>query len=956
MVAAAHGRQRGRRRPRWPPPVARLVGLCALSVGSAGDAVAATGSLGAAASASSRALSSGDDLAALAAVTGALLDAAVGAGDAPSLAAMATAAAAALAGAGACGAACAALGASPAASARRRRAAATARPGRRGRARGLANATSGVDLLGAVGDLRVGVLACAATDGATVARSTMAGLLDATRAVAAASAASPGGFELAIADAAADAAKFGDRAPARRSRCRTRRRPVARGRAGRAPTRRPRARGDRLPVQEQRRLLEASRRDAVLEGWAGAWLRAVWEGHTHVSFVTTRRPDEPRTTRAAGLLVDWLAAYAVAGLCYRLLVFPGGPACGDSDGDRAGCLRLDRPAGGRRCFYEASSRRCYDRAPTADDAYLPPALVAVALVAVAALVPLAEAWDWFYERYLTVAVPGLAAVARPAVHARAAARPRRARGARRARRGGGGGARAAAPAAAAGRDQPSWREKRGGGGERGGAKRGGGVGLSLHNPVAAPAPASALEAACVVRHDVARAAAASPAARALAVGRVWPCALAVLARHQEVQDALRDLERGAWLGGLDYAARHRLREGLRRTRAKLCADWACHAPDALVRRCYWRLLVAHGEAEAWGRVLERCGSAREAELQLLEFCHLERLDARRLALYRKVHGDTARPYGQRRARAPRTLDAVVLAWVAVAAACGAAAALLLRAVVARAAHGHRAVRSWFRIAMLGRVVTLCFLDPLSLLVFRVLLPGALACAEFNHLLRSEKSRRAPRRRAAACGLPRGLATAFDQLAPAAHRRAVNAAFRDDSLRLAAFAAVLLGSLGALALGFFALERWRRRGDDPELAADGEHDQTYEQYLAAVIIARQAREATLQTAERRFLRFKKKGAPAPAPAPAAEPAPLSPRRRRAAAGARPSPLRIRSFDRAWAPPPSEAEICEILDLSPHPDESYAAHRSVDRGARALDFALPPDDGGPAATGAIFDPGA
>ena len=311
------------------------------------------------------------------------------------------------------------------------------------------------------------------------------------------------------------------------------------------------------------------------------------------------------------------------------------------------------------------------------------------------------------------------------------------------------------------------------------------MGLSLHNPVAAPAPASALEAACVVdlraspaprddarevldrakralpdevaavddavargrrqpawllrlrgaqvRHDVARAAAASPAARALAVGRVWPCALAVLARHQEVQDALRDLERGAWLGGLDYAARHRLREGLRRTRAKLCADWACHAPDALVRRCYWRLLVAHGEAEAWGRVLERCGSAREAELQLLEFCHLERLDARRLALYRKVHGDTARPYGQRRARAPRTLDAVVLAWVAVAAACVSAAALLLRAVVAtRAAHGHRAVRSWFRIAMLGRVVTLCFLDPLSLLVFRVLLPGALACAEFNH--------------------------------------------------------------------------------------------------------------------------------------------------------------------------------------------------------------------------------
>ena len=79
MVAAAHGRQRGRRRPRWPPPVARLVGLCALSVGSAGDAVAAAGSLGAA---SSRALSSSDDLAALAAVTGALLDAAVGAGDA----------------------------------------------------------------------------------------------------------------------------------------------------------------------------------------------------------------------------------------------------------------------------------------------------------------------------------------------------------------------------------------------------------------------------------------------------------------------------------------------------------------------------------------------------------------------------------------------------------------------------------------------------------------------------------------------------------------------------------------------------------------------------------------------------------------------------------------------------------------------------------------------------------
>ena len=35
-----------------------------------------------------------------------------------------------------------------------------------------------MDLLGAVGDLRVGVLACAATDGAAVARSTMAGLLD----------------------------------------------------------------------------------------------------------------------------------------------------------------------------------------------------------------------------------------------------------------------------------------------------------------------------------------------------------------------------------------------------------------------------------------------------------------------------------------------------------------------------------------------------------------------------------------------------------------------------------------------------------------------------------------------------------------------------------------------------------------------------------------------------------
>ncbi|KAH8058011.1 hypothetical protein JL722_6557 [Aureococcus anophagefferens] len=957
------------------------------------------------------------------------------------------------------------------------------------RAHGLANATSGVDLLGAVGDLRVGVLACAATDGATVARSTMAGLLDvlddATRyvAVAAASAASPGGFELAIADAAADAAKFGDRgaraalalpdaaslpSPAGVSlvasvadvwrggtaaslalttavsrvdldggRRRLRGSPGARGvaagssgaataptlilkngrldcaAAGRyanttwpsvyldcgngsaaavdvnvtdvggdaclartgtqpwaatacaaagpagganvtcacdvagaldvagaagaasrgrargggdvdgerpastcssrspraAASRRPRARGDRLPVQEQRRLLEASRRDAVLEGWAGAWLRAVWEGHTHVSFVTTRRPDEPRTTRAAGLLVDWLAAYAVAGLCYRLLVFPGGPACGDSDGDRAGCLRLDRPAGGRRCFYEASSRRCYDRAPTADDAYLPPALVAVALVAVAALVPLAEAWDWFYERYLTVAVPEGSPPSRGRRSTREPRPGRVARAARVAPDAEAAEARApAAPAAAAGRDQPSWREKRGGGGERGGAKRGGGVGLSLHNPVAAPAPASALEAACV-----------------------------------EVQDALRDLERGAWLGGLDYAARHRLREGLRRclrrTRAKLCADWACHAPDALVRRCYWRLLVAHGEAEAWGRVLERCGSAREAELQLLEFCHLERLDARRLALYRKVHGDTARPYGQRRARAPRTLDAVVLAWVAVAAACGAAAALLLRAVVAtRAAHGHRAVRSWFRIAMLGRVVTLCFLDPLSLLVFRVLLPGALACAEFNHLLRSEKSRRAllGRRAAGLRGYPGGLATAFDQLAPAAHRRAVNAAFCDDSLRwragplaraldeehasdpawagylgaalaallalpeplqdvvvreaavlacvgaarclrarglgsLAAFAAVLLGSLGALALGFFALERWRRRGDDPELAADGEHDQTYEQYLAAVIIARQAREATLQTAERRFLRFKRKGAPAPAPAPAVEPA-------------------------------------------------------------------------------------
>ena len=313
-----------------------------------------------------------------------------------------------------------------------------------------------------------------------------------------------------------------------------------------------------------------------------------------------------------------------------------------------------------------------------------------------------------------------------------------------------------------------------------------------------------------------------------ALRAVWPTMVAVVARHRELADARADLDGRAWLADLGRDDRARVRRGLERAARDLVARWRATDPDALARRAYRNALATYARAERWHGALEGCGDRREAELLFLEFTHLEKLDARTKLIYAKVHGDGEDHGGAAPASSPAARAA---AWAALAAFMAFLAFVVLsQALSMREAQGARIVRQWFRMVLFSRALSVWFFEPISLLVFRVLLPGVLTPRVNQHegdparfyafpyrtpllehathvlchrpeaegkkvadrvrfasmagtvTLGTTKTRRAllARHEAVLRGYPGGLLTHFEQLAPSS--RNANRAFRGDSLR------------------------------------------------------------------------------------------------------------------------------------------------------------------------------
>jgi len=218
----------------------------------------------------------------------------------------------------------------------------------------------------------------------------------------------------------------------------------------------------------------------------------------------------------------------------------------------------------------------------------------------------------------------------------------------------------------------------------------------------------------------------SPEWRQKARNATWGAMLAVLDRKHEIDDAIADLDDGAWHIA-DKKRKRSLRTALCKVRTRLLSEWGCTlgiADGDLVKVAYSRMLAIHARAQGWAGDVAKCATSCASEEQLLIIWHLETLDRSEHMVFSQFY-PTKVAEAQVKAGVKRShkvfwvfvlfLTTLALAWWTL--------AVLLSV---REFQGAKIVRLWWRMTMFAQFLGLLVFEPLSIFVLNVLLPAVLS--------------------------------------------------------------------------------------------------------------------------------------------------------------------------------------------------------------------------------------
>ncbi|KAJ1456341.1 REJ domain-containing protein [Pelagophyceae sp. CCMP2097] len=554
-------------------------------------------------------------------------------------------------------------------------------------------------------------------------------------------------------------------------------------------------------------------REGLVDNWGLQWLRGVAAEHSHCSFFFYD-DGAPSTLRAAAIAFDWVTVLFAEAVAY-MWAFPVG-ACSGIEG-RESCEAVAGPTqpGVSMCEFiieSADEGTCSYIAPDSGGSLLSPGVVQVVLVATFIAVPFLKLFQWVVENVLLA--PTLKKVS-----------------------------------IFVDDEQP----------EDGLARRQD----SVPPPPKLSGEAFELEAVLLkIRHtdcteawrgkfteiatefeghlddfdahltrakktglsaeDQILVSNLTPEWRRKARRATWDLIVAALARKDEIDDAIFDLDDSSWLPNdcTTTMQKRRLRLDLCRVRAALVRDWQLQrvgmADGDFTKVAYGRMLALHAQAQAWGGALSRCSPRTvEAEEQLLIFTRLENLGKSETQIYGQLYSTSveADAAGKKPVSPCRKVFwTAVLAFAALFMIWWTLAVLL----ALREAEGAAIVRTWWRMAMFSQILALVIFEPLSIFIFSVLLPLTLsgklriqgadpaAKAAFpwaaqlvdraSQILAEEYADKAPviaqRIRGAAPAVlvrqvlvsPQSHPTSARMLGVGAERRRANRAFRDSSER------------------------------------------------------------------------------------------------------------------------------------------------------------------------------
>ncbi|KAK7236146.1 ribosome binding protein [Aureococcus anophagefferens] len=484
-----------------------------------------------------------------------------------------------------------------------------------------------------------------------------------------------------------------------------------------------------LRLGDQHDFVEESMEEVVVENWGYKWYLAILDNHLHLAWLWFDEA-EPRWLRVLLLPLDWVTvmfAEAVGGS----YAYPTGLCDQDKfhkDPDACEGIRHPYTKDEQVCRFNLLTEQCTYVPPDTGGAWLDGSMIQVVILTTFIIVPTVKFFEWCFNNYLLAPTrqPGAAVAPSDASPEKKQAPKLRASGRKLL---------VEAPAKDA--EAPS----------RASAAAATGAASIRESKVALEAAKQAdfdALAASMGRHlDAVELALAKRARRPLAPGSVkraanmdedWfdaaraacvPFVLAVLARFQELDDAIDDAARDA----SDAKQSQKLARQLKRVRRKLASDYPGRdkvGDGVFVKACYRACLRLHAQACEWEPILLNCATTKDCEKQMLVFTRLEVLDPVQDALYRQLYevDFSAEEEAEPVERWQKAACAIALFFLAIYLMWWTLAYTL--SVRNTPGAGASAVRLWWRMTMFAQIITIVVFEPLEILVLNVFLPGALS--------------------------------------------------------------------------------------------------------------------------------------------------------------------------------------------------------------------------------------
>ena len=484
-----------------------------------------------------------------------------------------------------------------------------------------------------------------------------------------------------------------------------------------------------LRLGDQHDFVEESMEEVVVENWGYKWYLAILDNHLHLAWLWFDEA-EPRWLRVLLLPLDWVTvmfAEAVGGS----YAYPTGLCDQDkfhNDPDACEGIRHPYTKDEQVCRFNLLTEQCTYVPPDTGGAWLDGSMIQVVILTTFIIVPTVKFFEWCFNNYLLAPTrqPGAAVAPSDASPEKKKAPKLRASGRK-----------LLVDAPAKDAEAPS----------RASAAAATGAASIRESKVELEAAKQAdfdALAASMGRHlDAVELALAKRARRPLAPGSAkraanmddaWfdaaraacvPFVLAVLARFQELDDAIDDAARDA----SDAKQSQKLARQLKRVRRKLASDYPGRdtvGDGVFVKACYRACLRLHAQACEWEPILLNCATTKDCEKQMLVFTRLEVLDPVQDALYRQLYEvdfsaeDEAEPVE----RWQKAACAIALFFLAIYLMWWTLAYTL--SVRNTPGAGASAVRLWWRMTMFAQIITIVVFEPLEILVLNVFLPGALS--------------------------------------------------------------------------------------------------------------------------------------------------------------------------------------------------------------------------------------